>query len=69
MARYKINDHVNSRSGLVYVVLELIALDDHGSFAYRVRRLRGGVVYGPTRIIEESALYPDYQGHVGLQHP
>lgn len=58
--KYGHGDHVASQSGLVYVVLRIHVLDLHGSFAYTVRRLRGGAEYGPRRIIAECNLFPDY---------
>lgn len=57
MTNYQIGDHVASQSGLVYTVLAIHALDDHGSTAYTVRRWRGGALYGPTRVIAECNLF------------
>ncbi len=59
MPKYRINDHVRSNSGLTYIVLSVHALDAHGSFAYTVRRLRGGKLYGPLRKIAECGLFPE----------
>jgi hypothetical protein len=58
MAKYAIGEHVASyNSGLVYIVKDIRDLDLTGeTFAYAVRRLRGGVEYGPHRIISESGL-------------
>ena len=58
-ARFKIGDHVASQSGLVYVVLAVHALDEHGSFVCTVRRCYGGVERGPVRNIAECNLFPD----------
>ncbi len=59
-AKYKIDEHVASyNSGLVYIVKAVHELDLTGeTFAYTVRRLRGGVEYGPTRKISEFGLCP-----------
>jgi hypothetical protein len=57
-AKYKVGDHVNSwNSGLVYIVKAIHELDLTGTtFAYTVRRLRGGAEWGPHRIISECGL-------------
>ena len=57
--KYKIGDHVRSQSGLTYIIIAAHALDMCGAVAYSVRRLRGGQIWGPTRKIAESALYPE----------
>ena len=60
-ARYRKGAHVTSQSGLTYQVLGVRQLDLTGeTFAYHVRRLRGGQLYGATRFIPESALRPEY---------
>lgn len=57
MAKFFIGEHVASHnSGLVYVVKERVQLDLVGTLAYVVRRLRGGVEWGPRRTIGESGL-------------
>ena len=58
MSKWQVGDTVCSQSGLAYVVIEVCPLDEHGSMAYRVRRLRGGEVWGPTRLIAECDLFP-----------
>ena len=56
---YQIGEHVASyNSGLVYTIKAVRDLDLVGTKAYLVRRLRGGVEYGPTRIIGEHGLVP-----------
>lgn len=58
--KFAIGDHVDSNSGLSYVVLAVHELDLTGeTFAYTVRRLRGGVEWGPTRKIAECGLSLD----------
>jgi hypothetical protein len=60
-SKYEIGQHVKSwDSGLTYVVKAVHDLDMTGNtFAYTVRRLRGGVEWGPTRVIGECRLDPD----------
>lgn len=56
--KFKIGEHVASwNSGLVYVVQTIHELDLTGEcFGYTVRRLRGGVEYGPRRLLGENSL-------------
>lgn len=56
---YSIGDHVASSSGLVYIIKELVTLDLVGTTAYRARRLRGGIEWGPTRILGEANIWPE----------
>ena len=56
--KFRIGDHVASwNSGLAYIVLAVHPLN--GSFVYGVRRLRGGVEWGPYRNIAECRLIHD----------
>lgn len=57
-AKYRIGQCVTSQSGLTYLVLQVHKLDEHGSFAYTVRRISGGWPRGPTRNIAECNLFP-----------
>jgi hypothetical protein len=59
--KFKVGDHVNSDSGLTYVVLAIRELDHIGTSCYAVRRMRGGQVWGPTRYIPEHNLSRDVQ--------
>jgi len=61
-AKYKVGEHVASHnSGLVYIIKTVRELDLTGeTFAYTVRRLRGGIEYGPTRTISECGLCPEF---------
>jgi len=68
MNKFQVGDHVTSNSGLTYIVIKVLELDMCDSFAYRVRRLRGGSTYGPERTIAESALWLEYSPPRGLQH-
>jgi hypothetical protein len=58
MSKFKVGDHISSSSGLVYIIVSVKALDDHGSTAYRARRLRGGIPYGPSRLFAECDVSP-----------
>ena len=63
-AKYKVGEHVASHnSGLVYVVKFVNQLDLTGeTFAYAVRRLKGGIEHGPQRVISECGLVPLLSG-------
>ena len=63
-AKYKVGEHVASyNSGLVYIIKQVQVLDLTGeTFAYAVRRLRGGAEYGATRRISEFGLVPLLSG-------
>lgn len=64
MSKFKHGQHVASQSGLIYVVKDIHPLDGHGSFSYAVRRLRGGVEWGPWRNIAECNLFETTEGEV-----
>ena len=56
--RFKPGDVVLSQSGLSYRIFQVKALDECGSFAYRVRRLRGEQIWGPHRWLAECDVFP-----------
>lgn len=56
-AKFKIGDHICSwQSGKTYVVKEIVLLDLVGTYAYRVRQLRGGQEWGPHRLFGDSSI-------------
>ena len=57
--RFTVGQEITSKSGTLYRVLRL-RHDDHwklaGELGYDVRSLRGGQLFGPIRLMRESAL-------------
>jgi len=64
--KFKDGDHVVARhSGKVYIVTQVWASDECGSFTCAVRGWRGGRYYGATRRMAESALM--FESEMGPQ--
>lgn len=55
--RFKVGDMVHSwQSGKPYIITEVVIMDMVGTYGYRVRGLRQGALWGPTRFFGETTI-------------